>query len=507
MTRPKPSRSPGDSAADASAEVATGVPPSEEEPSRPTLLVVDDEEAILEAVSLTLASEGRVLVARNGREALELLETEDVALILTDQRMPGMNGVELLERARQIRPQAIGILLTGYTDIDALADAINRVQVYGYVQKPWELNDLRLTVRRALEAYELARENRELTRRLEEAIAQLRQENVLLRREAGKRYCFDRVLGQAPSMQELFDLLEKVADTHATVLLTGETGTGKDLVARSIHYQGPRRSAPFVAQNCGALPEGLLESELFGHRRGAFTSAVEDKRGLFEVANGGTIFLDEIGETTPGMQVRLLRVLEGGEFRPLGSSEVRRVDVRVIATTNRDLREAVEDGRFRRDLFYRLNVVHIHLPPLRERYEDIPMLTEHFLQASNERLGKEVEGITRAAMDLLLAYTWPGNVRELANEIERAVALAGSSRRIDEAMLSDHLRSSVPVRAPREVDGGEIETWSLSLALEGLQRRMIQSALAAAGSKSGAAQKLGIPRQSLQKMIKRLGIE
>jgi two-component system response regulator HupR/HoxA len=507
MARPKPSRPPGNSDAEAPEQIASGASPTEDEPSPPTLLVVDDEEGILEAVSLTLASEGRVLVARNGREALALLATEDVALILTDQRMPGMSGVELLERARQTRPHAIGILLTGYTDIEALADAINRVRVYGYVQKPWEPNDLRLTVRRALEAYELAHENRELTRRLEEAVAQLRQENVLLRREAGRRYRFDRVLGQDESMQQLFDLLEKVADTDATVLLTGETGTGKDLVARAIHYQGSRSNAPFVAQNCGALPESLLESELFGHRRGAFTSAVEDKRGLFEVANGGTIFLDEIGETTPGMQVRLLRVLEGGEFRPLGSSELRRVDVRVIASTNRDLREAVEAGRFRRDLFYRLNVVHIHLPPLRERSEDIPLLAEHFLRTSNERLGKEVQGITQAAMDLLLAYKWPGNVRELSNEIERAVALAGSSRSIDEAMLSDHLRSSVPIRAPREVDAGEIETWSLNLALEGLQRRMIRSALAAAGSKSGAAQKLGIPRQSLQKMIKRLGIE
>jgi transcriptional regulator with PAS, ATPase and Fis domain len=308
-------------------------------------------------------------------------------------------------------------------------------------------------------------------------------------------------------MQDLFDLLEKLADTDATVLLTGETGTGKDLVARAIHYQGARRNAPFVAQNCGALPESLLESELFGHRRGAFTSAVEDKRGLFEVANGGTIFLDEIGETTPGMQVRLLRVLEGGEFRPLGSSEVRRVDVRVIASTNRDLREAVETGRFRRDLFYRLNVVHIHLPPLRDRREDIPLLAEHFLKISNEHLSKEVQGITQPAMDLLLAYTWPGNVRELSNEIERAVALSGSSRLIDDNMLSEHLRGSVPVRPPGEVGAAEMETWSLKLALEGVQRRMIKRALEATGSKSGAAQRLGIPRQSLQKMIKRLGIE
>jgi two-component system response regulator HupR/HoxA len=262
-----------------------------------------------------------------------------------------------------------------------------------------------------------------------------------------------------------------------------------------------------VAQNCGALPENLLETELFGHRKGAFTSAVQDKRGLFEVADGGTIFLDEIGETTPGMQVRLLRVLEAGEFRPLGSSETRHVDVRVIAATNRDLREAVTQGYFRQDLFYRLNVVQIHLPPLRERLDDIPLLAEHFLETSNERLGKRVHGITRSAMDLLLAHRWPGNVRELANEIERAVALSGSSDLIDGDMLSDHLRGAVSVRGPREVGEEEVETWSLNLALEGLKRRMIVGALKATGSKSGAAQKLGIPRQSLQKMIKRLEIE
>jgi transcriptional regulator with PAS, ATPase and Fis domain len=329
---------------------------------------------------------------------------------------------------------------------------------------------------------------------------------VLLRREAGRRHRLDPIIGRSPVMERLLDLVEKVSDTTATVLLTGETGTGKELVARAIHYQGPRSEASFVAQNCGALPEGLLESELFGHRRGAFTTAVRDKRGLFEVADGGTIFLDEIAETTPGMQVRLLRVLESGEIRPLGSSESRRVDVRVIAATNRDLRGALENGTFREDLFYRLNVVHIHLPPLRERREDVPLLAEHFLARSNEKLGKGVQGFTSSAMDLMLAYHWPGNVRELANEIERAIALAGGARRIDDAMLSEHLRSSVPVRGPSEATASEVETWDLNRALEGLKRRMILAALEAMGTKSRAAQRLGIPRQSLQKMIKRLGI-
>jgi two-component system response regulator HupR/HoxA len=485
---------------------SSGVEPQETR-SRHVLLIVDDEPGILETLAMTLSDDARVLTAPSGQEALEILEREDVSLVLTDQRMPGISGVDLLARARSLRPDAVRILLTGYADVDVIADAINRARVYRYIHKPWEPNELRLTVKRALEAYDLARENRDLTRRLEEANLRLREENVLLRREAGRRYRFDQVIGQAPAMQRLFDLLERVADTTATVLLTGETGTGKDLVARAIHYQGPRSNAAFVAQNCGALPESLLESELFGHRRGAFTSAVQDKRGLFEVANGGTIFLDEIGETSAAMQVRLLRVLENGEIRPLGSSQSRHVDVRVIAATNSDLRQEVEEGRFRQDLFYRLNVVHIHLPPLRERREDIPLLSEHFLELSNEKLVKRVQGLTRAAIEVLLAYPWPGNVRELANEIERAVALSGSARLIDEPMLSDQLRRSVPVRGPRQAAEGVVETWDLNRAVEGLKRRMIASALEETGTKSGAAQKLGIPRQSLQKMIKRLGIE
>jgi two-component system response regulator HupR/HoxA len=477
------------------------------EPPRPILLLVDDEKPILETLALTLIDEGRILTARNGAEALDVLEREDVSLILTDQRMPEMNGVELLERARKIRPDSIRILLTGYADVEALADAINRGEVYRYLHKPWEPNELRLTVRRALEAYALARQNRELTRQIEEVNSKLRQENVLLRRAAGERYRFDRVLGQSPAMQTVFDLLERVAETAATVLLTGETGTGKDLVGRAIHFQGARSEGAFVAQNCGALPESLLESELFGHKRGAFTTAIADKRGLFEVADRGTMFLDEIAETTPGMQVRLLRVLEDGVIRPLGSSETRNVDVRVIAATNRDLRQAVAEGRFREDLFYRLNVINIHLPPLRDRREDVPLLVSHFLETSNKRLGKSIEGLTRSAMDLLLAYDWPGNVRELANEIERAIALSGSAHLIDEGMLSEHLRGAVPVRGPSEVEHAGIETWDLNRAVDGLKRRMVRAALDASGSKSGAAQRLGIPRQSLQKMIKRLGLE
>jgi transcriptional regulator with GAF, ATPase, and Fis domain len=286
--------------------------------------------------------------------------------------------------------------------------------------------------------------------------------------------------------------------------LTGETGTGKDLVARAIHYAGSRKGRRFVAQNCAALPDTLLESELFGHKRGAFTGAHADKKGLFEVADGGTIFLDEVGETLPGMQVRLLRVLQDGEIRPLGSSETHKVDVRIIAATNRDLRKDVEAGRFREDLYYRLRVVEIGLPPLRERREDIPLLAHHFLDFANREMRRKLEGFSNEAMDRMVAFHWSGNVRELENEIQRAVALAGDAKRINAEMLSEHLRGpvpSIPSHAP------ETPGLSLGAAVDALKRRMIEAAIQATGSKTRGAEKLGIPRQSLQKMMRRLGMK
>jgi len=309
-------------------------------------------------------------------------------------------------------------------------------------------------------------------------------------------------------MNRVFEVMEKVASTDATVLLTGETGTGKDLVARAIHYSGPRKNARFVAQNCAALPETLLESELFGHKRGAFTGAHQDKKGLFELADGGTIFLDEIGETKPGMQVRLLRVLQDGEIRPLGSSETRKVDVRVIAATNLDLRKEVAEGRFREDLYYRLRVVEIHLPPLRERRSDIPSLAHQFLDRANRKMGRTLKGFTNAAMDRLVAHSWSGNVRELENEIERVVALAGDAEMVTVDMFSEHIREALPEQsAPLEELGPGPRVWDLNRSVDALKRRLILDALTETGSKSRAAEKLGIPRQSLQKMMKRLGLK
>ncbi len=474
--------------------------------SRPySILIVDDEPAILESLELTLGADYRVWSAATGEAGLEILEREEIALVISDQVLPTMSGVEFLERAVGLRPRAIRMLLTGYADIGALTRAINEGRIYRYLQKPWEPNDLRLDVKRALEAFELANQNADLSAALAAANERLRAENLYLRREVERRYAFDQILGTSPAMNRVFDVMEKVAQTDATVLISGETGTGKDLVARAIHYAGARRERRFVAQNCAALPDTLLESELFGHKRGAFTGAHADKRGLFEVAHGGTIFLDEIGETHPGMQVRLLRVLQDGEIRPLGSSETRRVDVRIVAATNKNLRREIEAGRFREDLYYRLRVVELEIPPLRERRSDIPALAHHFLDRARERMGRKTRSFTNAAMDRLVAHPWSGNVRELENELERAVALAGDEESVGVEMLSEHLRGAAP--QPGVARESDYAGLSLGAAVDRLKQQLISAALAEAGSKSRAAEKLGIPRQSLQKMMKRLEFE
>jgi len=479
-----------------------------DETRRYGILAVDDEDAILESLEFTLGSEYRVFTATSAEQALEILEQEEIALVISDQVMPGMSGVEFLEKVIERRPRAIRMMLTGYADMSSLIRAINEGRIYRYIPKPWEPDDLRISVKRGLEVYELSGENAQLADALAEANDRLRAENVYLRREVEARYSFEGIIGEAPAMQKIFDVTQKVSQTDATVLLTGETGTGKDLLARAIHYTGPRKAQKFVAQNCGALPDTLLESELFGHKRGAFTGAHSDKKGLFEVAHKGTIFLDEVGETEPGMQVRLLRVLQDGEIRPLGSSETRKVDVRVIAATNRDLKKRVEDGRFREDLYYRLRVVEIELPPLRERSSDIPALAHHFLDEAAGRAKREFKGFSNAAMDRLVAYEWPGNVRELANELERVAALAGSEETIGLDDLSEHVRGASRYASKRieASDFAPIDDWDLNRAVDFLKRRMLIAAVREVGSKSGAAQKLGIPRQSLQKMVKRLKI-
>ncbi len=456
-----------------------------------TVLIVDDEPRVLDALEAILAAEFRVLRADGGAAALRLLETEEVAVIITDHRMPGMTGVELLRQSQERAPEAIRIVLTAYTDVDSLMDAINTGQIYHFVPKPWDPNDVLTVVRRAVERYALAQENARLRDELQVAYNALRREVV----EAQERpLSFERLIGAHTGLRQAVELVRKVLDADTTVLLLGETGTGKELFAHLIHDNGPRRTARFVAQNCGALPESLLESELFGHARGAFTGAWAERRGLFEEAHGGTIFLDEVGEMSPGMQLRLLRVLQEGEIRRVGASATRTVDVRVLAATNADLEADVEAGRFRKDLYYRLNVFPIHLPPLRDRVEDIPALADHFLRVHRQRARRAVPAVSPAALALLRSYPFPGNVRELENEIERAVALAEDGRPIGPAHLSDRIRS-----------GGEkpASPVTLGAAIEQLKRRMIEDALRECGSKTRAAERLGLTRQSLQQMLRR----
>jgi two-component system response regulator HupR/HoxA len=456
-----------------------------------TVLVVDDEPRVLDALEAVLAAEFRVLRAEGGEQALRLLPGADVAVIVTDYRMPGMTGVELLRRSQDVAPDAVRIVLTAYTDVDSLMDAINTGRIYHFVPKPWDPNELLLIVRRAAERYTLARDNARLRDELELAVNALRREATESRVPS---LAFESLIGASTGLRQAVDLARKVLDTDTTVLLLGETGTGKELFARLIHHNGPRRSAKFVAQNCGALPESLLESELFGHSRGAFTGATADRRGLFEEADGGTIFLDEVGEMSPGMQLRLLRVLQEGEIRRVGAPTSRTVNVRVLAATNTDLEADQEAGRFRKDLYYRLNVFPIRLPPLRERIEDIPTLAEHFLRVYRERARRAVPSISPEAMRCLQAYPFPGNVRELENEIERAVTLADPGRTVGLEHLSERIRSiGAKPASPR----------TLNDAIEQLKRRMIEDALRECGSKTRAAERLGLTRQSLQQMLRR----
>jgi two-component system response regulator HupR/HoxA len=406
--------------------------------------------------------------------------------------MPGMTGVELLRESQRLQPDALRIVLTAYTDVDSLMDAVNTGRIYHFVPKPWDPNALMVIVRRAVERFALVEENARLRDELEVAYNALRRDSADAR---ARPMSFEGLIGAAGGLRREVALTRRILDVDTTVLITGETGTGKELFARLIHANGARRDRKFVAQNCGALPESLLESELFGHTRGAFTGATADRRGLFEEADGGTIFLDEVGEMSPAVQLRLLRVLQEGEIRRVGATATQKVNVRVVAATNADLEQEIRAGRFRQDLYYRLNVFPIRLPPLRERPEDIAALADRFLKVFRERMRRAVPGITPEAVRCLRAYPFPGNVRELENEIERAVALADDGRPLDLAHFSERLRATPPPAsaAPQ----------TLNEAIEQLKRRMIEDALRECGSKTAAAERLGLTRQSLQQMLRR----
>ncbi len=464
------------------------------------VLVVDDEPASVNLLRITLGMDYSVHTATDGTAALELLAAHpEIALAIIDQRMPGMSGTELIQKTVEPYPDLIRIILTGYTDIESLIDAINAGRVYRYLTKPWNKDELLGIVRQGLDVHRLARDNRRLQEELRAANERLRVENVHLKREARGRYRFEDIVGTGAALQRTLDLVERVVGLDTTVLVTGETGTGKELIARAIHYNGPRADKPFVSENCAALAPELLTSELFGHRRGAFTGATEHRPGLFEVADGGTLFLDEIGDCPPELQMRLLRVLDQGEIRRVGDNTPITVDVRIIAATHHDLQKDVEAGLFRKDLFYRLSVFTIPTPPLRQRRDDIPILAQHFLDQLVQRHGKRVCGFTPATVGLLSAYEFPGNVRELENEVERAFALADADDYITPELLSERFAGAA---RPTTSNGGSLRT-----AVERFESQLIRDALERhAGNQTRAATELGLSRRGLIDKLERYGL-
>jgi len=459
------------------------------------VLVVDDEPANLQKLRRTLHGEFTVLEASGGEEALQILNKQPVAAIITDQRMPGLSGVELLRRAIEVCPDSVRIILTGYTEVEDLMDAINQGHVHRYITKPWEPFALKEAVKRELESWELRRENERLAGELQTANAMLSRENFRLKqevevlREQEKTFVF-----KSRAMADLLKLLDRVVKTDSTVLIQGETGTGKELLARYIHNRSLRQEAAFIPVNCGAVPADLIESAFFGHRKGSFTGASDDRKGYFELADGGTLFLDEIGEAHLDLQVKLLRVLQEGEIFRVGGQKSRKVNVRIIASTNRNLGQMVEQSRFRQDLFFRLNVFSIHVPPLRTRPEDILVLADYFLCRVGERLNKLVQGFAPKVLALFQAYSWPGNVRELENEIERLVILSDADQMITVEMLSDRLRLD-PWKPDRPGD--------LKEQLAEMERQLILKALKEhRNNKTQAAEALGITRQTIITKLK-----
>ena len=472
--------------------------------TRRKILIVDDEPSVLNSLKRTLRKEHDVILSQDGFSAIQVLNEQEIAVIIADQRMPKMNGVTLLEKAMEIQPDTARILVTGYSDIQAVIDAINEGNVYYYIHKPWEPEDVRLIIRQAIDRYNLIQTNRSLVAEIEETNRRLSDENLLLIQDAEKRYSFDQIIGESPTMNDVFLLMRKVIPTDTTVLILGETGTGKELVARAIHTNGSRKTGMFVPQNCAALPDTLLESALFGHKKGAFTDAVSDKKGLFQMADGGTIFLDEITDTSKAFQQRLLRVLQEGEIHPLGSDKAVKVDVRVISASQKDLGEEVKQGRFRADLFYRLNVFPVTLPTLRERHSDIPILIEHFLRVYSQRLGKEINGISQEVLSSLMVYPFPGNVRELENIIERAVVLAKDGSTLTEDQISLH--SDQPLDFNLIFPGEEDK--KLKSMVEALEKKAIVQALQRwKGNISKAAKSLGLSRPGLYQKIDRYEIK
>jgi DNA-binding NtrC family response regulator len=446
------------------------------------ILVVEDEDKLRRVIQLHLESAGfEVDGAPTAEQALPLATLAN--LVITDLRLPGMDGLQLIQQMQARGVAAAVLVITAHGSVETAVEAM-KLGAADFLQKPFSLDHLAALVEKVL------------------AVQMLRDENVRLREQLDQRYQFDNIIGRSPAMREIFHTVERVAPTRATVLLAGESGVGKDMIARAIHQHSPRKNHPFVKINCTALPENLMESELFGYEKGAFTGATATKPGKFEQADQGTAFLDEIGDVPGHIQVKLLRILQERQFERLGSNLTRNVDVRVVAATNVDLRAALEQGRFREDLYYRLNVVPISLPPLRDRKEDIPFLAMHFVHKLAKELGAAAKEISPAAMDRLLAHSWPGNVRELENTIERSLVMA-SGEILQPADIRIEAPRTAPASASPQVpllpEGETLEHWEQLMIREALRR--------ANGNKSQAARMLGLTRNALRYRLSQMGIE
>lgn len=446
--------------------------------NKPNVLVVEDEELMRSILRQLLEDEGcNVLTADSAENALEIFPTNEIDVTLTDIKMSGMDGLELLDQLKTIDDEAIVIIMTAYSSVDSAIAAL-RKGAYDYVTKPFVNEDLLQTVKNAIRTKELFRENR------------------VLRREIDKRYGFSEIIGKSEALQEVFRIVEKVADTNASILIQGESGTGKELIARAIHFNSGRAGKSFLAVNCGALPESLLESELFGHTKGSFTGATADKKGLFRSADGGTLFLDEIGEMPQPLQVKLLRALQEQEVVPVGASKAVKFDARIIAATNKNLETEVAENRFREDLFYRLNVIEISLPPLRSRREDIPLLVKHFVGKIAREQNSAEKPISKEAMSAMLNHNWQGNVRELQNAVERAFIL--SNDEIELENLPPKIRNGA------ENNFEMTDPQGLRPTLEEMERRYIVEILDSVGQdKTDAAEILGIDLSTLYRKLKR----
>jgi two-component system NtrC family response regulator len=453
-----------------------------------TILIVDDEKNYLLVLSAVLEEEGyEVLTALGGPEALGIQKSSDLDLVLTDMKMPGMDGIELLEQIKTRDPELPVIMMTAHGTIDKAVEAMQK-GAYSYILKPFDNERLILYVKKAISTYQVVKENRRLRNAVE------------------SQYRFGNIIGKSKPMRDVFETIQKVAPSNATILIEGESGTGKELVAKSIHFNSPRRDNPFVALNCSALAEGLLESELFGHEKGAFTGAVSSKKGRFELAHGGTLFLDEIGELSSNLQVKLLRVLQEKTFERVGGVRPIAVDIRVIAATNKKLKEEMMSGRFREDLFYRLNVVYIVIPPLRERREDIRLLVNHFIKkySAERKSAVPVRGVAQDVDRLFYDYSWPGNVRELENVIERVMILSPQ-----EVITSSDLPKGFKSNLDNALHLDGIPAGAkLYNTLEMVEKMMIQRALRMADNvQAHAAEILGIGKSGLNQKIKKYNLE